>query len=80
MKIALLWLFSSLSFTRVIYTPAFVKVIDAIYGLSFYFLVIAHVPRKFLCERSRERSLGITLNTRDRKFDFNVIQEIRRFV
>ena len=50
------------------------------YGLSFYLLVIAHVPRKFLRERTRERGFGITLNTRDQLFDFNVIQEIRRFM
>lgn len=37
--------------------------------------MIAHVPRKFLRERTRERGFGITLNTRDRRFDFNVIQE-----
>ena len=42
--------------------------------------MIAHVARKFLRERSRERGFGITLNTRDRRSDFNVIQEIRRFV
>ena len=41
---------------------------------------MAHVPRKFLRERSHKRSFGITLNARDRRFDFNVIQEIRRFV
>lgn len=42
--------------------------------------MIAHVPRKFLRERTRERGFGITLNTRDRLFDFNVIQEIRCFM
>ena len=35
---------------------------------------------KFLRERTRERGFGITLNTRDQLFDFNVIQEIRRFM